>query len=263
MMFQQLNISTDTLFPLRRWIEVEVEVGGGTTIAEGEHRKEVILRKTTVAYGIAELVRHARAHPGVVAPTPLSVSQQCSADNFVVREAAAPASGRRSQTRRRSVKGVDMLSPQLSVNISEPSFLSRSFTSGFSGQDADDQVEHQIMGRYLEAEFSSDQLPLPDLGEAAAVSQNEEDARCYSLGVLLYELFSHNSSLPDKRSGKKARLSKTSDSSGIGENNTTSARVGENLSEMGFPHQYVWWLKIFSNVGNKIALIMHMIPWMQ
>ena len=163
---QQLNVSSDTLVPLRRWIEGEV--GGEqsaaqqtttstttiTNTAEKERRKEMILGKTTVAYGIAELLRRARSHPSLI-HTSLSVSQLCSTDNFEVREEAAPASGRRST--RRNVKGVHMLSPQLSVNISEPSFLSSIFASG--------NEQEVNIGRYLEVEFSSGQLPLPDLGD--------------------------------------------------------------------------------------------------
>ena len=233
-------MSSDTLVPLRRWIEGEVKeqlaaARQTTTISiagcEKERRKEMILRKTTVAYGMAEVLR--RARPNSRAPhTPLSLSQCygqiCSADNFVVRstsnEAAPIAAGWRN------IKGVDMLSPQLSVNISEPYFLRSIFASG-DEQGFDQQGEVQT-GRYLEVEFSSGLCPLSDLGEAAAVSQSEEDVRCHSLGFLLYELFSHNSSLPVTKRSKKARLSEPG---ATGEDDTSSARVGKILLEMGFP----------------------------
>jgi hypothetical protein len=74
-----------------------------------------------------------------------------------------------------------MLSPKLSVNIVEPSFLRGSFQEG----NGDDQEE---MGGYLEVEIPSH----PDAdGAAIFISQREEVRQCHLFGVLLNELFFH------------------------------------------------------------------------
>mmetsp|Transcript_7945 Transcript_7945/g.17919 ORF Transcript_7945/g.17919 Transcript_7945/m.17919 type:complete len:1329 (+) Transcript_7945:91-4077(+) len=197
MMAQQSDSSTDALIPFRKWIvdEAKKQISARQFAGRGEkqHKQESILRKTTIAYGIAELLRHARDHPSMV-HSPLSLGDQCSIDNFAVRTsgeelvATAELAGQNiSQTTWNGIKGVDMVSPRRSVNIVEPLFLCSLFYDG-SG-DQEDQ-----MGRYLEVEFPT--LPgVNDTNTISAVSQSEEDARCHSLGVLVYELFSHLSPL--------------------------------------------------------------------
>lgn len=162
MMAQQAG--GDTLIPLPQWIE-------------SEHEKRIksslkILHKTTIAYGLAELFRHSRAYFGASHLT-LSVSGPCHAHNFVVRISGSS-----------DIIGVDMLSPQLSVNIGEPPFL----CSG-DGDQGDD-----IAGKYLEAKFMT-HLDNGASSSLVTFSQSEEDARCHLLGTLLYELFSPHSPL--------------------------------------------------------------------
>ncbi|KAL3810773.1 hypothetical protein ACHAXA_011785 [Cyclostephanos tholiformis] len=135
--------------------------------------KQIILCKTTIAYGIAALLRQAAESPRDSAITPASLDGQCSIDNFVVRT-KAPC--QRSRPTWRDIEGVDMLSPRLSVNIVEPFFLQE-----LDGDDQDDKE-----GAFLEAEFPY--LPETD-GGAIIVIQSEEDDRCHLFGVLLYELF--------------------------------------------------------------------------
>jgi hypothetical protein len=133
----------------------------------------MFLRKTTVAYGMAELLRQTRARR-YSASSHASLDGQCNVDNFVVR---TKVPGRGSQPTWRDVEGVDMLSPKLSVDILEPSFL-------WDGDD-DDQEE---MGTFLEVACPS----LPDAdGTAVFVNQSEEGARCHSFGFLLHTLFSN------------------------------------------------------------------------
>jgi hypothetical protein len=163
--------------PLRQWIEDESwwmnffarqEPGGGENVI-----KQTILRKTVIAFGIAELLRQVARFHHISALPQASVDDRCSIDNFVVR---TKEPGRRSHPTWKDIEGVDMLSPKLSVNIVEPSFL----------QEENDGDQDDEMGRYLEAEFST----VPDaVGEAVFVNQSEEDDRCHSFGVLLYELF--------------------------------------------------------------------------
>ncbi len=132
---------------------------------------QILLGKTAVAYGIAELLRRVRA-------SLILLDEQFSIDNFVVR---TNAESLRSRPSWRDIEGVDMLSPKLSVNIVEPSFLRGSFQEG----NGDDQEE---MGGYLEVEIPSH----PDAdGAAIFISQREEVRQCHLFGVLLNELFFH------------------------------------------------------------------------
>ena len=84
------------------------------------------------------------------------LDEQFNIDNFVVRTNADGLSSRPSW---RDIEGVGMLSPKLSVNIVEPSFLRGSFQEG----NGDDQEE---MGGYLEVDIPSH----PDADDAAILS---------------------------------------------------------------------------------------------
>jgi hypothetical protein len=76
-----------------------------------------------------------------------------------------------------------MLSPRLSVNIIEPSFL----------QDWDDYRRCSVkLGRYVEAEFQSDFLPEEATAVDAAVV--DDDDFCIMFGVLMRELFFYHPS---------------------------------------------------------------------
>ena len=64
------NSNGDTLAPLRELIEGEatkqISARRIAGFAYEKHEKEMILRKTTIAYGLAELLMHARAHHSTV-----------------------------------------------------------------------------------------------------------------------------------------------------------------------------------------------------
>jgi hypothetical protein len=134
---------------------------------------QILLRKTAVAYGIGELLRRVRA-------SLILLDEQFNIDNFVVR---TNADGLSSCPSWRDIEGVEMLSPKLSVNIVEPSFLLGSFQEG-----NDDHQEE--LGGYFEVEFPSHPDADAD-GAAIFISQSEEDRRCHLFGFLLNELFSH------------------------------------------------------------------------
>ena len=158
------SLAPPSLAPLRRWTEGESKKAPQTSGRCTTEYTQNLLRKSTVAYGIGELLRRVRA-------SLILLDEQFNIDNFVVR---TNADGQSSRPSWRDIKGVDILSPKLSVDIVEPSFLCSS----------DDQEE---MGGYLEVEFPSH----PDAdGVAVFFSQNEEDRRCHLFGVLLCELFS-------------------------------------------------------------------------
>jgi hypothetical protein len=168
------------LAPLRKWIEGEStkQISPWQTAGHGgDEKKRVLLLKTTVAYGMAQLLRKSRSllslafHPVKTS----SLHTQFNMDNFVVRTKTISNDGQHSQPTWKDIKGVDMLSPKLSVNIVEAWF------TNFSSDDNEDE-----MGRYLEAEFPS----LPDADDKAVVSNHsEEDERCHLFGIILCELF--------------------------------------------------------------------------
>jgi len=160
--------------------------GSGGSCDEFEQTKKLlILRKATVAYGIATLLKQAAAahrYSGSLDDTLSSIAsinkQLCNIDNFVVRINAAAQSSHPCS----DIEGVDMLSPRLSVNIIEPSFL----------QDWDDNGRCFVkLGRYVEAEFQSDFLPEEATAVDAAVV--DDDDFCIMFGVLMRELFYHPS----------------------------------------------------------------------
>jgi hypothetical protein len=170
---------------LRQWIERESNFY--KSISErgaGEYGyKLMTLRQTTVAYGIAELLKLARSrcYSGLALP-PISLNEQCNIDNFIVRVHATTQTSHPCS----DIEGVDMLTPRLSINIIEPSFL--------RGGDDYDELTRKL-GRYVEVEFPLGTIPYAAAEDAAVfINQSEEDDRCHMFGVLLYDLFLKQSS---------------------------------------------------------------------
>ena len=103
--------NNDTTIPLRRWIEgEEASVRLIAGFGEVNHKYALLLRKTTIAYGITELLRRVRSHPPQaeqLSPAQLlrnirshlphaaraSLEEQFSIDNFVVRISGETSSG--------------------------------------------------------------------------------------------------------------------------------------------------------------------------
>ncbi len=231
---------TRAAVPLRKWIECEVghqsqflhhyhyQEGG---FDEKACKRAVLLRGTTIAYGIAELFRYLRlsSHHDIVDfvddpastdsdPTSLLFNEHYNIDNFMVRDyRAANASASLTQGGQRTscgsssskltsswkwedIQGVDMISTGTSVTIFEPYF----FSFNLSGNDDNEQEDSMNVGRYLEVEFTggdysffhtdndSSSAAASALGKQAIIRSEEVDTRCcYSLGVLLQELFHH------------------------------------------------------------------------
>mmetsp|Transcript_20089 Transcript_20089/g.36649 ORF Transcript_20089/g.36649 Transcript_20089/m.36649 type:complete len:994 (+) Transcript_20089:84-3065(+) len=205
----QYSKSSDALVPLRKWIELESLAD--FRVEDETNEKEVILRKTTIAYGLAELLMRTRTQHHCIDPSSLSLGVQFSIDNFVVRYSDVSSSSSSSlaassataghvdfQPRWKDITGLDMISPPILMNIGEPSFLRAVDSSNDdNGDEGDDRDVNEIVGRYLEVEFPT----LPEAGTTStlfAISQSEEDARCHSLGAILYELFSHRSPFPEE-----------------------------------------------------------------
>ena len=144
--------------------------------------KESIIRKTTVAYGIVELLKRSKKLE----------DEQIQIDNFVVSVSKKPTLSWDD------VKGVGIISSGLSLMIEEPSYLS----ALLEGEDSDGR----IVGRWLEVEMTSaDHLMMPAEAETTLdnvwndylagmnvlAAEAEESNRCHLIARLLYELFTH------------------------------------------------------------------------
>ena len=139
-------------------------------------KKESIIRRTTIAYGIAELLKHSNGMP----------DEDIHIDNFFVSVCKITSSSRRQPWD--DIEGVGMTSSGLSLTIEEPYYL----RSLLEGEDCDGQ-----MGRCLEVfELVSSSAPQKNSKTptaAATVRRSEqENNRCnllILLARLLYELF--------------------------------------------------------------------------
>ena len=185
-----------TIIPLRSWINHEAaEVLNQMQKRPDEIsslRKAMVLRKTTVGYGIVELLRHANVSDfqlrRLTSPSILlshAASERCEIDNFAVRLASNLQTIQNgSRPAWNNVRGVSMISPALSAQINEPPFLSDS---------ADISTREDLnQGRFLEVTIAPS---LIEMGNGPAVSQNASGNGndCRLFGILLYELYSGTS----------------------------------------------------------------------
>ena len=182
------------LMPLRTWMEnVEREkptiFGEQSGISHGDNlKKELIIRKTTIAYGVVELLQRSNKIE----------DEEIRIDNFAVSLSKKVRSSRPWD----DIKGVSMISSGMSLTIEEPSYLSGLL-------EEEDDCNGQIVGRCLEVELTSALKPnyfmtptaadaalnnarddyLEGMNVLAAVA--EDSNRCHLLARLLYVLFSH------------------------------------------------------------------------
>ena len=181
--------------PLRSWMEREEAKKATFAAADpqqsGQNKKESIIRKTTIAYGIAELLK--RLNGGQ--------NENIRIDNFSL------SVSKKVRTLRPwdDIKGVIMISSGMSVMIEEPPYLS----DLLEGEECDDG---RIVGRCLEVELSSApqkanlrtltaaEEALNNVGHQAGMNAlaavAEESNRCHLFARLLYELFA-NEPFPD------------------------------------------------------------------
>eukprot|EP00984_Skeletonema_dohrnii_P013005 scaffold5350_cov98-Skeletonema_dohrnii-CCMP3373.AAC.3 len=136
---------------------------------------ESIIRRTTIAYGIAELIN--RSSDGT-----LDEENDIRINNFVVFISKNPPRACDE------IKGVGKRSSGLSLTIEEPSYL-HGLLEG--EEDCDGQ-----MGRCLEVELRSTAPQAQDnsssqLASAALYRSEQGSSRCHSFARLLYELFTH------------------------------------------------------------------------
>ena len=181
----------DMVTPLRSWMMKNQEAkkrraynffGGGVpnTLNNSRSYKELIIRQTTIAYGIAELLKRFSYRA-------LNEGNIIRIDNFVIFRSKKVRPSRSWD----DIKGVG-ISSGMSLTIEEPSYL-RGLLDGEKGCD-----DH--MGRCLEVELSSDSI-ISEVATAINIAQTaadinpwdaEESNRCnYLFARLLYELFTH------------------------------------------------------------------------
>ena len=167
-----MNGNVEVVIPLRQWIQEEALRGTHEQQANPfdpiRVKNQSTIRKTTVAYGIVELLRNAKVVSLNPAPTPMV----CSVDNFAVQVTRGPRGSWNN------VVGVGMIEPTMQAQISEPSFL---------GQILDDGAQENNMGMYLEVDILP---PLPEGIARMDFGQANESYYCHGFGVLLYELYS-------------------------------------------------------------------------
>jgi hypothetical protein len=192
--------SDDVIVFLRHWMEDEFS----SNIPQGQGRhKESIIRKTTVAYGIVELLARCHADKKL---TPLQNTEEkiIRLDNFAVCISRVKRGQHKSSSPPHDIKGVSMLSSGLSLSIEEPAYLS------FLDDDDEGGRDDKQLGKYLEVVLTSNggggnnheiTEANGDLVEAASEggsdiiatpSEEEEKSRrlcCYLITKVLYELF--------------------------------------------------------------------------
>ncbi len=144
--------------------------------------KESIIRRTTIAYGIAELLKRSSNEA-------LEGDDNIRIDDFVV---FVSSKKERPSLSWDDIKGVGMISSGMSLTIEEPSYL-RGLLEGEKGCDGQ-------MGRCLEVELASDSktceaAPALDNVEQSAsmnaLAAGAEELRCHLFARVLYELFTH------------------------------------------------------------------------
>jgi len=199
------NNDDDALIPLRSWMDIEAK----KTFHPSEKNKcspqnnnniscskeSSIIRKTTVAYGILELLirRSNNNNDGTLGQD----DDVMRIDNFAVHVSQKSLQQPHHQPWD-DIKGVSMLSPGLSLSIEEPAYLSCLL---------EPEEKHGQWGRYLEVEqMMTSEVPqevklstVPaEAAAGGADCDNADDAerssndRCYYLvAKVLYELFAH------------------------------------------------------------------------
>ena len=190
------NSSNDVnIIPLRDWMAAETKKmdaknydkgGDGTNSNDSAvyNDKESIIRKTTIAYGILELILRCP----MVQEQSNQVDDLITIDNFSAHVFKLPPKRQPWD----DINGVSMLSPNISLTIEEPAYLSCLFEPG---------GEHNFQyGRHLEVEQISDE----------AGAKKEEDCEIergfigngqqyYLVAKILYLLFA-NEAYPDESS---------------------------------------------------------------
>ncbi|KAL7464820.1 hypothetical protein ACHAXS_005146 [Conticribra weissflogii] len=198
----------DGIVPLPEWIDAEPQVTiqqNGIANANPSHREDddqaiqsSLLRRTTVALGVIELVKHAKERNRWIFSRPDDLQIVCSVDNFAI----CISDGRRGDVDRGwEVAGVEMKSPRLRLSVIAPSFSRDVFDGDEGGVDAmGKHVEVQVDGSFAFSKQDAQGMPqLPDRKQGPShgsemdmkmnMEMEKEKNVCHILGQLIYEIF--------------------------------------------------------------------------
>ncbi len=175
-----MNPDQPEVVPLRTWLHDEMQRQGQE---QQENRLQLqlsIVRKTTVAYAVTQLLRR------VFTSAPLSAAK-INVDNFVVRTKEChvdPDSGLFSVA---DISGVDMLSEGLSLSIIEPSHVKNDILG--EGEEGGNRSSLAVRISHQLADTESN---------SPAFEQIDESSICHMLGVMLYHLYSNLDPIPNE-----------------------------------------------------------------
>eukprot|EP00985_Skeletonema_marinoi_P001670 scaffold674_cov88-Skeletonema_marinoi.AAC.2 len=192
--------------PLPTWMDSEAEKEESLSDQNDEHekrrkKKESIIRKTTVAYGIVELLKRSKKLD----------DEEIRVDNFLISVSKNVNPSQRSWD---DIDSVGMLSSGMWLMIEEPPYFLNAMLAG-------EACDDRILGRFLAVEMKS--APQENVGkpaEAKAAPKNglndyhmagmnalaavaEESNRCHLFARLLYELYAHEPFPDDAASTKE------------------------------------------------------------
>ena len=199
------NSSKDVnIIPLRDWMATEAKKTRANANIDGMKDSAVysdnesIVKKTTIAYGILELIL--RCPKNVIeTKSNLKENEILIIDNFSVHVSMKPS----KQQPWDDIKGVSMIRPKISLTIEEPAYLSCLFEPG---------GEHNVQyGRHLEAEQTSNESEEKEkeaskqiradetVGERGnkQVDSGNNEQRYHLVAKILYELFAGETYLDD------------------------------------------------------------------
>ena len=175
------------IIPLRDWMTTETKrkeekINNGSMNDSAAHGdKESIIRQTTIAYGILELILRYPKEQEQSSNVEKDINILLI-DNFSVHVSKKPSKKKPWD----DIKGVSMKSPKISLTIEEPAYLSYLFEPG--GQ-------HNVQyGRHLEVEMMSDETPgsqkhVEDRGINEEGIGGDNEQRYSLVAKILYELF--------------------------------------------------------------------------
>ena len=211
----------DLVIPLRSWMDIEAKKQLVDPKSSPNEKnicsKESIIRKTTISYGIIELLLRSDNddddHDGTLDQDIFQI------DNFAVHVCKKSPPEEQHHLPWDDIKGVSMMHPALALSIEEPAYLSCL---------SEPEEKQYQWGRYLEVEQTSGCLKkktrLNELqwrrrvAKILKIKERDSDPRChYLVAKLLYEIFAHEI-LPE-------------DSSPAVVPTTTSAATEERLSK--------------------------------
>ena len=175
-----MNPDQPEVVPLRTWLHDEMQRQGQEQQENKLQLQLSIVRKTTVAYAVTQLLRRA------FTSAPLSAAK-ITIDNFVVRTKEQHVDSDSELFSEGDISGVDMLSEGLSLSIIEPSHVKNNVLD--EGEDGGNRSSLAVC--------ISPQLPETE-SSSPAFEQIDESSICHMLGVMLYHLYSNLDPIPNE-----------------------------------------------------------------